>query len=109
MTGAFKVTSDVWRRGLKLHYKSYHSDEVTGFSNLVADTDEDTGDEDDSVESFVSDANSDGVKAVENLPKGNPEDAMKQDDSGDSNVGDNCSLLDGHFWALWALLSTFVT
>ena len=22
---------------------------------------------------------------------------------------DNCSLLDGHFWALWALLGTFVT
>ena len=24
------------------------------------------------------------------------------------NFGDNFSLLDGHFWALWALLDTFV-
>ena len=24
-------------------------------------------------------------------------------------IGDNCSLLDGHYWALWALLGSFLT
>ena len=41
MTGSSKVPLDMLRGGLELHYKSYHSNEVTGISNLVADTDED--------------------------------------------------------------------
>ena len=84
MTSASKVPADKSRRGLVFHYKSFHSTEVTGFSDLHEDTNEDTGAEDESVEEIVSDSSSNDDKAVNHSQKDDPDGTVEPDDSGDS-------------------------
>ena len=77
MTGASRVPLELSRGGLEDPYKSYHLNEVTGFTNLVGDTIED-----DSVESISSDTSSNGVNFVFDLLEVSVGAAMKQDESG---------------------------
>ena len=72
MTSASKVPLDKSRRGLIFHYKSFHSAEVAGFSNLNANIGDNTGAEDDSVELINSEVSFDRVKAVDDLLKEDP-------------------------------------
>ena len=75
MTGASSVPLELLRGGLEDHYKSYLLNEVTGFTNLVGDTDGD----------HSSNTSSGGIEVVDDLLEGSAWAAVKQDVSGDHN------------------------